>query len=316
MPGRKRISQKVASKLKSRRTAERLKQKRCGICKKIIKKKPFTLDCKHSFHNECIYNLYHSTGIRKCPVCEKNISKKKLNRLETCTICLESMQKDFLKLGCNHKMHKQCLKNYYNASRVAIKCPQCQVHLNSNIAKVFRVFPKYYNEYLKKADSPKHRVNDLFGSKTQEIKNSYDAEMNVRKSRVKNMLKNMANNNNENTHKRFLDLLTNHMYPLVIPKKSKIVKRIMVADINKLTTLLNQLQRYSIYDENQHYDRLADRDVYPEYISRASTPRSILKTNGGRQIKNTSKKWLYERFKYPVRNGNSMRVVNLRAQLV
>lgn len=295
--------------------------KRCGVCKKAIRRDQlFTLDCKHHFHKECLDDLHNQMNLSRCPVCSKKISQRKKNLLERCTICQFPLESNTIRLKCGHRYHKDCLAQYYSHSNQPIRCPQCQTYVNSNIARIFKRFPKYYEKYIRRAKNKGKRANDTFSTNVQNIKSNYEEELSNRKKRATNFVKFYAVQGQSSNRyiKTFVNLLSNQLYDRVVPRKNstKIVKNLINASENSLPNELDNLFRFDTYDEDYHYNLLADRDC--KKGSRSIGPFNLLKTSRGRQLTYPVRRWLYERFKYPVRHKEfeNLRMVNIRNQLL
>jgi hypothetical protein len=56
-----------------------LNDKKCKICNKQFKKTRelaiYQLDCKHNFHNNCLFERCKNKNLMKCPTCEKPIDE-------------------------------------------------------------------------------------------------------------------------------------------------------------------------------------------------------------------------------------------------
>ncbi len=46
--------------------------------------------------------------------------------MTNCTICLEQIDKNFLRLSCNHLFHKVCIDRWIETCNYKFKCPICR----------------------------------------------------------------------------------------------------------------------------------------------------------------------------------------------
>ena len=65
--------------------------------------------------------------------------------MDTCSICLEELKDNIVKLGCGHKFHKGCLEEL--AKKSELKCPECRKVFNKENIVVKNISKAQSNIY-------------------------------------------------------------------------------------------------------------------------------------------------------------------------
>ena len=121
-----------------------LREEMCKICNHMLSDRPFLmLSCSHYFHNQCLQKKPFKDN--KCPYCNnylkpkdtelinsiisknikikmEDINNNPNNYMNICVQCRKpaKYQKEFIELGCRHRIHIQCVRN---AEKLFILCP-------------------------------------------------------------------------------------------------------------------------------------------------------------------------------------------------
>ena len=67
------IEKKIVNYIKTQDNNEDHINEICSICLLNINEKFITLDCEHSFHNECFVEWYKKSNNKDCPICRTEI---------------------------------------------------------------------------------------------------------------------------------------------------------------------------------------------------------------------------------------------------
>ena len=108
--------------------------KKCPICRDPLNMDNLTLDCKHSYHSNCIINSFNYYETKKCLLCNTNFLLTKYE--STCSKVM--------------KNGKQCTRKCYNSQKM------CNLHIK-----------QFINESIKN----KNKVKILIKKKSEKLSN-------------------------------------------------------------------------------------------------------------------------------------------------
>lgn len=99
--------------------------KNCVLCNEKVENPSVTLFCSCEYHLKC-FKLIEKNN--KCIKCKDCIKKEKEHDFQQCSICLELVKKEPIKLPCNHQFHRDCINQWYHTfnQQNRNKCPICR----------------------------------------------------------------------------------------------------------------------------------------------------------------------------------------------
>ena len=97
----------------------------CVKCSESIENPSVTLLCSCKYHLNCFKTIEKSNV---CVGCKDSIIKKSDEDYQTCSICLEPIKKNLLKLPCNHFFHGDCINQWSHRFEQQNRknCPMCR----------------------------------------------------------------------------------------------------------------------------------------------------------------------------------------------
>lgn len=137
--------------------------------------------------------------------------------METCSICLDTIKNDSIKLNCNHLLHKKCyLKLLFSSINIFLKCPICRV--NDGL-------------YLKPYDSPKKNI-EYFCTLP---KRCLCKNMNGKRCKNKPILLNygMCYQHNKNILNQELFSLMEQFFYFILTQRNSTKSRLFLLDLGK-----------------------------------------------------------------------------------